>query len=328
MSSAASALVTGVLLLAAIAGCSTTPDPAQRECQKETAPLEFLVCGHRLVVIEQINPDTVFLYVDERTLALEWDESQAGYVSLPAGTAFVPGSSGGKLVFEGEELPECYPTKPLQLPFRATGNEPPWRLDITHGEMILITEYGQRLRRFAEPVSKAGTDGSVYFYAKENGTRLEVVVTPAICIDTMTGMPYPYHVQTLSQKTLSGCGGEPESLLRGVEWQVTHLKGDPLSRGIQMTLQFTEEGLVRGTAGCNTYMGTFRLTGERMLISDLATTKMACDPETMAQEQLFLSLLIDAYRFFVTGDGELELFTASGPILRAVPGSDRSHRSR
>jgi heat shock protein HslJ len=62
---------------------------------------------------------------------------------------------------------------------------------------------------------------------------------------------------------------------------------------------FTAEGQVRGSAGCNTYRGAFTARGETLSIGPLATTRMACSPPVMQQEQAFLQALESAtqYRF-------------------------------
>jgi heat shock protein HslJ len=53
---------------------------------------------------------------------------------------------------------------------------------------------------------------------------------------------------------------------------------------------------VGGSAGCNTYSGTYGTNGEVVRIGPLATTRLACDTDVMDQETAFLAALEDARR--------------------------------
>ncbi|HIE21301.1 MAG TPA: META domain-containing protein, partial [Acidimicrobiia bacterium] len=91
-------------------------------------------------------------------------------------------------------------------------------------------------------------------------------------------------------------------------------------------ITLTVEGdRVSGTAACNGYGGTLRLSGDRFSVDNLAVTEMACfPPETMESEQAFLEALIDVDTVEVA-DGRLVLrgetvelvFTALEPVPEA-----------
>lgn len=100
-------------------------------------------------------------------------------------------------------------------------------------------------------------------------------------------------------------------------WQLTSGAIDgqeiPLVDGhpITMTLDGDQVG---GTASCNSYGGTFELSGESIRFGDLAMTEMACFPsETMEAEALYARAL--ARVTTVSLDGEL---TLEGPGTELV----------
>ena len=89
--------------------------------------------------------------------------------------------------------------------------------------------------------------------------------------------------------------------------------------GTQLTIEF-EDGMVSGSAGCNTYSAQYRLDGPALTLEGLAFTEMDClDPAgVIDQEQRYLCALrvVTGYRitghqlWLESGDGQVLLFTA------------------
>jgi heat shock protein HslJ len=77
-------------------------------------------------------------------------------------------------------------------------------------------------------------------------------------------------------------------------WIVTgYNTGDSVDSPIadtELTATF-ENGAVSGSSGCNTYNGTYTLTGTTLAIGPLASTQKACDQPIMDQETAFLTAL-------------------------------------
>lgn len=48
------------------------------------------------------------------------------------------------------------------------------------------------------------------------------------------------------------------------------------------------------STGCNSGHGTVTVTGDQLSVPELATTRKACAPELMAQEQWVIQMLLDA----------------------------------
>jgi heat shock protein HslJ len=90
-----------------------------------------------------------------------------------------------------------------------------------------------------------------------------------------------------------------EYTLEGTTWLL-----DKTIPGSEITALF-DNGQVSGSAGCNTYQGTYRSTraaGRNTIeFGPLATTRMMCDEPLMEQEGLYLTALESATEYVVEG---------------------------
>lgn len=73
-------------------------------------------------------------------------------------------------------------------------------------------------------------------------------------------------------------------------------------------------GQISGYAGCNKFSGTQSVSGGQMMVGTLNTTRMACEPAVMAQEQTFLKALSGSLKVERVADS-LTLTTADGHML-------------
>jgi heat shock protein HslJ len=120
-----------------------------------------------------------------------------------------------------------------------------------------------------------------------------------------------------------------EYTLEGVTWLL-----DKTITGSEITAEFTattatEDAAVKGSAGCNTYTGTYvvltRAIGQNKIeIGPLATTRKACDQPLMQQESLYLAAMEAATNYKIEGftltivypGGELLFYDKNGPRPR------------
>jgi heat shock protein HslJ len=210
------------------------------------------------------------------------------------------------------------PAPALTLPYVAGGHEPGWRLDIAaDGRITLQADYGATTlsmpARPPEPVA-----GGRRYAGNADGRVLIVTVINRICQDDMTGMPRPHTVTvTVDEDVLKGCGGDPATLLRGAPWVVDDIAKGGLVDGSRVTLAFGDDGRVTGSASCNSYTAGYALSDEGLTIQKAATTRKACAPPWMKQEQAYLVLLEAVTRFEIARDGALILHAADGRTLRA-----------
>ncbi len=112
--------------------------------------------------------------------------------------------------------------------------------------------------------------------------------------------------------------------LVGTTWTLTTIaSGDAVSsvlNGTEVTAEFTADGTVSGSAGCNRYSGSYTWTGDQLSFSALASTKMACADDVMAQESAFLASMGEVASFAIEGS-QLTLSDASGALLLGFDGT-------
>jgi heat shock protein HslJ len=206
---------------------------------------------------------------------------------------------------------------PAIAPLSATGNEPFWRVDLSESAVVLTTPDGE-VRAGAPVLDTTFDDGAVLYVARAENVEIAVRVIDRLCTDSMTGMPRPQSVRVWTDgRELSGCGGEPASLLQGAEWTVDEFDGKAPVQDSKITLNFGADGSLSGSTSCNRLATSYTLTGEGLAIAQGAGTMMACDAPIMEQEQAFLALLAGVNGFGVAEDGALLLKTADGRTIRA-----------
>lgn len=72
--------------------------------------------------------------------------------------------------------------------------------------------------------------------------------------------------------------------------------------GSSVTLTLAD-GTVSGSGGCNSYSGSYTISGNALMVGELVSTEMACmDQATMQQEAVFLAALQSAQSIACAGD--------------------------
>jgi heat shock protein HslJ len=118
--------------------------------------------------------------------------------------------------------------------------------------------------------------------------------------------------------TLPGLpAGDP---LKGTSWRLVLLGGSALIPGTEIRATF-EDGQVHGSA-CNSYGGSYQVSGDKLTVDAIFMTEMACmDPQgIMEQEQEYLEMLGMAKTFRLSG-GQLQIFAAGGEVLTFLAAS-------
>jgi heat shock protein HslJ len=115
---------------------------------------------------------------------------------------------------------------------------------------------------------------------------------------------------------LVGCGPSPadSSSLQDTRWVLVALAGEPPLTGRAPSAEFSADQ-ISGSAGCNTYFGTYEVRGSEISIRDVANTEMWCmEPEDlMDQEQAFLTALTSVASYRLAGE-RLELLDGAGSV--------------
>lgn len=147
-----------------------------------------------------------------------------------------------------------------------------------------------------------------YFDALQAATRYSIIRN-ALVIDTGDG----------GQLIFTFVPG-----LTDTAWQLeSWISGDEASAPVAdslITLEFSADGRVGGTGGCNRYGGTYTAGDEGGLtVSALFSTRRACMGEgLMQQEQAYLSALESATAYAIS-DGQLTITTGDGDQLVFIP---------
>lgn len=291
-----------------LVGCGTNVTEPARPAAFNTE----LRCG-QLPIAVRGQGERLSLQVQGQQLTLQQAVSASGARYVGEGereTSLWFKGDQASLVLEGMEYPRCAPAGAVIEPFRASGNEPFWSLTLKQGNLTL-----NRLNEGKLPARAYMAGENKGEYLTEGEPQMRLQVEDQLCHDDMSGMPYPQQVSvTLDGTTLTGCGGDPARLLQGGEWVVEDINGGGIIDRSRVTLNFWQDGRVTGSASCNNLMGQYQLSGEGLSISQPATTRMACPPSLMAQEQRVLTTLSQLQRFGFDDTGALLLHSEQGSL--------------
>ncbi|MFO1060976.1 MAG: META domain-containing protein [Dongiaceae bacterium] len=200
--------------------------------------------------------------------------------------------------------------------FRARGNEPGWSLTRTDAGITFQTLDGKTMTISPLPAVQKG-EGSETYRSTSGAEPFSVTIASQICVDSMSGMPYPARVTVQAgSTTYAGCGGEPASLLRG-DWAVEAIAGKPVDATTHPSLSFGVDGQLSGDASCNRFFGTYALTGEGLSTAPGGSSMMMCPEPAMEQEQQLLALLGKIASFAIEPDGALILRAPDGRSVKA-----------
>lgn len=114
---------------------------------------------------------------------------------------------------------------------------------------------------------------------------------------------------------LSACsGGSLKDPLNGTAWALTSIDDTSPLENTSVTIEFTD-GKIGGSSGCNSYGGSYKLSGEKFSTDSIAMTLMACmDSGVMEQESAFLDHLQNAQTYKLA-DGQLLILSSDGKSL-------------
>jgi len=100
---------------------------------------------------------------------------------------------------------------------------------------------------------------------------------------------------------------EPAEGISGTSWDLVEMGTTAEFARIVPTIEFGADGRVSGSAGCNTFNGTYTLDGQTIALGPLAATKMACEPPASAVEAEYLAALSGVAAWSIEPDGSLVL---------------------
>ena len=108
-------------------------------------------------------------------------------------------------------------------------------------------------------------------------------------------------------------------VLEGTVWQVEDIDNGGIIDRSMITMDFTAGGRIQGFTGCNRYFGDATAAADAISPGGIGSTRRACAPALMSQEQRFLNSLNDSARFAIVKDTWLVVYDAEGvERLRAI----------
>jgi heat shock protein HslJ len=124
-----------------------------------------------------------------------------------------------------------------------------------------------------------------------------------------TTVPAPEVTATPGDTSFGGLGNVTWTLLSygPADAPIAVLPNAPI------TLTFGPEG-IGGSAGCNSYFGTFQFDVSVLTFSNIGRTEIACDQPIMDQENVYLEALNTASTYQL-GNGQLQITYAAGGVL-------------
>ncbi|RTL50756.1 MAG: META domain-containing protein [Bradyrhizobiaceae bacterium] len=104
------------------------------------------------------------------------------------------------------------------------------------------------------------------------------------------------------------------------KWLAEDIDGGGVIDRLQTTLEIREDGIVTGMGGCNRYTGSANVGSGTIRFHPMASTRMACSPAVMNQENKFHTALekVRAWRIdeqqrklFLLDDGGFDIIRLS-----------------
>jgi heat shock protein HslJ len=127
--------------------------------------------------------------------------------------------------------------------------------------------------------------------------------------------------------SLAACasaGSQADGEITGKVWILDSLNGAEPVPNTTITAEFTEDGKVGGSAGCNRYSGQYKLSGSNIEFTQpMASTMMACEQAIMDQESAYFQTLSATNSFAINGD-QLTLNNAEGQALATFTAQSQS----
>jgi len=112
--------------------------------------------------------------------------------------------------------------------------------------------------------------------------------------------------------TLCGATAVAGPELGGTSWKLMQLGPNGALDEAPATLSFSKDGKVSGNGGCNSFQGTYTVSGMALKIGPLASTMKACGDAADNQESSLLKALEQAQTFQI-GATQLQIITKMWP---------------
>ncbi len=100
-----------------------------------------------------------------------------------------------------------------------------------------------------------------------------------------------------------------------ITWQAETIGNTPVARGVSSSLSIASDMRAGGRGGCNSWFAQAEVSGERLIFSAVAATRMACVSEDITKQEDSFFAALAATRFWRLDADHLVLLDAGGVEL-------------
>lgn len=100
------------------------------------------------------------------------------------------------------------------------------------------------------------------------------------------------------------------------DWVAERIQGHKLKGKVQSTLEIAQDGRISGTGGCNRYMGSMVIEGDKITVKPVGGTMMACPPPMMQQDDKFHKALNSVTSWKINKDRLVLIDSKKREVLR------------
>jgi putative lipoprotein len=115
---------------------------------------------------------------------------------------------------------------------------------------------------------------------------------------------------------------EPEVVapppILNITWQAETIGGAPVARGVASSLSIDSDMRAGGRGGCNSWFAQAEVSGERLIFSAVAATRMACVSDDITKQEDSFFAALAATRFWRLDNDHLVLLDAGGVQLASL----------
>jgi heat shock protein HslJ len=340
------------LVLGACASVTVQPaQPEAPPAKTEVAPVEkTLFVGPRLVDCTGVAPQKCMTVMDDPANgyqlfygSIDGFDFEEGYdyeLVVRVEKVENPPADASNLKYTLVKIVNKTPAKPtanpeVSMPTQTYKldwylNEQCEKISVLPGTEITLTLEDGRIagksgcNQYGGPVEidgnsiKVGTLMSTMMACEENIMRQELAYLAALgeaATFEMTDEALTF-ANAQGQVTLSFSTLQPAPLV-GTSWSLTSYNNGKQAlvsvlNGTVISANFSQDGNLSGSAGCNNYTATYELNGDQMSIGPAAATRKFCgETGVMEQEAAYLAALDKVASYQIEGE-ILTLFDASG----------------
>lgn len=181
--------------------------------------------------------------------------------------------------------------------FKCSGTELFWGLTISDEKIVLKTIEDSLVTPHAEPILAMDANVKSYRIKTEKG-QLNIQISQQNCVNEMSGIAFLYAVNVEYKKSNAseferwkGCGEYITDYRLHDIWVLEELNDkkiskEDFSKEYPLLEIYASENRFMGFAGCNRMNGALFFEKEKLRFTNVATTKMMCEPANKETEFL------------------------------------------